>query len=106
MAIYNTFVSNSSAANITPTISENTVVSVAYICNTYTSAIGFNLYAVPAGGTAGPTNQIYSNVQIAHNDTYVMDMEKIVLGPGDSLRASCQSIVSNVLVATVSYVGI
>ena len=94
--------------NVTSTIanvygsSGNTVVSVAYFCNTNGSTATFNLYAVPAGGSATTATQIYKDVQIASNDTFVIDMEKLVLGNGDSLKANASSNVT----ATISYVGI
>ena len=102
MAITNTTL-GTSVANIHVS-SGNTVVSVAYICNLDTSARTFNLYAVQTSGTAGGTNQIYSNVQIASKDTFVIDMEKLVLANGESLKAKIDSGTS--VVATVSYVGI
>jgi hypothetical protein len=86
--------------------SGNTVISTMYFCNTDTSARNFNLYLIPSAGnfTANTFTQIYKDVQLASNDTYVMDFEKLVLGPGDHLRANCN--VAGVITATVSYVGI
>jgi hypothetical protein len=82
--------------------SQNSVVSVAYFCNQDGTASTLNVYAVPAGDSADATTQIYKNVEIAGNDTFVVDMEKIVLANGETLQASA----SGNIVATVSYVGI
>jgi len=85
----------------------NTVIPVTYFCNTYSSSIFFNLYAVPYGSSANVSTQIYNNVQIASGDTFVMDWEKLVLGSGDSLRANITSTAANLaVISTVSYVGI
>ena len=101
MALINTNVTTSTA-NVYAS-SGNSVVSVAYFCNnTEGSSVTFNLWAVPAGDSADDVNQIYQNVQIAEGDTFVVDMEKLVLGDDDSLQANASGNVA----ATISYVGI
>jgi len=105
MSISNTLLLTS-ASNIYVS-SGNTVVSCVYFCNTYSAAINLNVYLIPAasaGVSANVNYQIYSNIQLASNDTYVMDWEKLVLANGDQIRAS--STQGNVVAATVSYVGI
>lgn len=83
--------------------SGNTVVSVMYFCNPDVSTRYLNVYAVPSGtSTIDDAVKIYNNVTIAPGDTFVVDMEKLVLGNGDSIRANA----SANLTATVSYVGI
>ena len=83
--------------------SGNTVVSVAYFLNTDGTAVNLNLWAVPTGSSAsGDSNQIYRNVQIAGGDTFVVDMEKLVLANGDYIVGNA----SGNITATVSYVGI
>lgn len=85
--------------------SGNTVVSCMYFCNTDVSARNFDLYLIPSGSAdANTTVQIYKNVQVASSDTYVMDMEKLVLGNGDMLRANASA--NTAVTVTVSYVGI
>lgn len=85
--------------------SGNTVISTMYFCNTDTSARNINVYLLPDGNTTANTFvQIYKDIQLAGGDTYVMDMEKLVLGPGDQLQANCT--VAGVVNATISYVGI
>jgi hypothetical protein len=84
--------------------SGNTVVSVMYFCNTNASAQTFNLYAVPSGTATIDSNvQIYRSVQVQSNDTFVIDMEKIVLSTGETLRANASANLA--ITATVSYVG-
>ena len=105
MSIQNTLLTTS-ATNIYVS-SGNTVVSTMYFCNTYTAAVNLNVYLIPAanaGATANVNYQIYANIQLASNDTYVTDWEKLVLGPGDQIRANVNQ--AGVVNATVSYVGI
>lgn len=103
MAISNT-VLTTVASNIYVS-SGNTVVSVMYFCNTDTTAKTINVYAVPSGtATIDGNVQIYKNIQIAGGDTFVVDMEKLVLGNGDTIRSNASA---NVFVtSTVSYIGI
>jgi hypothetical protein len=84
--------------------SGNTVVSVMYFCNTNGTAQTFDLYAVPSGtATINSNVQIYKSVQIQSNDTFVVDMEKLVLANGDTLRANASA--NSAITTTVSYVG-
>lgn len=82
--------------------SGNTVISVAYFLNLDGTAVNLNLWAVPNGSSASNSNQIYRNVQIASGDTFVVDMEKLVLTTGDTIVGNA----SGNITATVSYVGI
>jgi hypothetical protein len=75
-----------------------------YFCNTDSTARDIDVYLVPDGGSAGAATQIYKNIQIAGNDTFVVDMEKLVLADGDTVEAIASS--NAVITATVSYVGI
>ena len=103
MAISNTSLTTS-IANVYVS-SGNTVISTMYLCNFDTSSRTFNLYLIPNGSADANTSvQIYKNVQVAAGDTYVMDMEKLVLGSGDMLRANASA--NTAITCTVSYVGI
>jgi hypothetical protein len=51
-----------------------------------------------------PNNIVYSNKVITAGDTYIIDWEKLVLGPGDMIQAN--SNVGNAIVATVSTIGV
>lgn len=102
MALINTTL-DTSVANIYAS-SGNSVVVTAFICNTDSSARTFNLYAVPAAGTAGVSNQILKSVSVNAGDTYVMNTERLVLANGETLQANAST--SSVLIATVSYTGV
>ena len=102
MAISNTVLSTT--GNVIYTSTGNSVVSVMYFCNTSATAKDIDVYLIPNGGTAGATTQIYKSVQIAGNDTFVVDMEKLVLANGDTIEAVAS--LDNAVTTTVSYVGI
>ena len=103
MAISN-YVLGSSPANIY-TSSGDTVVSVMYFVNNYSAAARISLWALPNGATVANVNyQVYNGIQIASGDTYVVDMEKLVLASGDHLAANCDQ--AGYVTATISYVGI
>lgn len=102
MAISNTELST--AGNVIYTSTGNSVVSVMYFCNTNASARNLNVYVMPSAGTAGNSTQVYRNVQIAGNDTFVVDMEKLVLANGDKITADAD--LDSAITATVSFVGI
>ena len=93
----------SSAANIYASTG-NSVVVTAFFCNTDSSAVQFNLYAVPSAGTAGTSNQILKNVVVNAGDTYIMNTERLVLSNSETLQANAN--VNSVLISTVSYTGV
>jgi hypothetical protein len=84
--------------------SGNTVISAMYFCNYSASTVSFNLYAVPTATVASNSNIIYSAIQLAAGDTYVVDWEKLVLSNGDTLQANATS--STSITSTISYIGV
>lgn len=101
MAITNVVLTTT--GNTIVTSSGTNVVSVMYFCNNNGSAQTFNLYAVPSGGIPAANTLIYKSVTIAAGDTFVVDLEKIVLGNGDALVANASA--NSAITATASYVG-
>lgn len=83
---------------------QGNVVSVAYFCNRNGTTTTFSLYLVPAGQTASANNIVYSNKAVTSGDTYILELEKIILSNGDMLQASANT--ANAIVATVSTLGI
>lgn len=106
MAITNTALKNAVAQSIfTSGSTRGDIITTMYLCNTTASFSTANVFIVKNGGTANVSlNIIYSNVMIQAGDTLVVDMEKIVLDTGDSIRANCT--VNNALVATVSSLAV
>lgn len=83
---------------------DGNVVSVAYFCNRSGSTTSFTLHLVPTGESATANNVVYSNKTITAGDTYILELEKIILGNGDSLQASAN--IADAVVATVSTLGV
>jgi hypothetical protein len=84
--------------------SGNSVVSVMYFYNNDSSTRDFSLFLVPSGTSTIDSNvQIYGNVQITSTDTFVIDLEKLVLSNGDMIKGNASANTS--VTASVSYVG-
>lgn len=106
MAIHNNVLVDSvqDAANILVSSGSGVAVTTMYFCNRSASTTTFNLYVVPAGFTANANNVAYYNKTITAGDTYVVDWEKLVLSPGDTIRANAN--VGDAIVSTISTIGI
>jgi len=76
------------ATPIFTSISPSIAITVIYMCNTGSTSVLFNIFAVSFGNVASYNNVIYHSVPLTTNDTYVIDTEKLILGPGDSLWAN------------------
>ncbi len=80
-------------------------VTTLMICNHHASSNAVvNVWVVPDGTVAGNSNQILKNLTIVASDTFVMDMEKLVLSDGDSIIA--QADVSDVVNAVISSMAV
>lgn len=100
MAINSTYLSTSTTDIYTS--SGETAAMTFYFSNYSTSAnVTFSLWAVKSGQLASNLNVLYSNVAVQAGDTYVMDIERIFLDNGDSLRAYCSA--NNSMSATLTY---
>jgi hypothetical protein len=105
MAITSKALTNLTADSIfTSAGTQGDAVTTMYFCNRANDTRTFNLYLVPNGGVAGVNNIAYSNKIITAGDTYIIDWEKLVLSPGDTIQAN--SNVGNSIVATVSTIGV
>jgi hypothetical protein len=105
MAITSKALTNLTADSIfTSAGTQGDAVTTMYFCNRANDTRTFNLYLVPNGDVAGANNIAYSNKIITAGDTYIIDWEKLVLSPGDTIQAN--SNVGNSIVATVSTIGV
>lgn len=75
-----------------------------FFCNTDSSAVTIDVHIVANGDTADATNKIISSLSINAGDTYMMNIEKIVISNGDSVQALAST--GSVVSCTVSYVNI
>lgn len=64
---------------------EPTTVVTIWLCNNDTDVDYINIHVVPAGQTRQISNRIYNRLPIQPQDTYVIDMERIMLDAGDRI---------------------
>ena len=64
---------------------EPTTVVTIWLCNNDNDIDFVNIHVVPAGQTMQISNRIYNRLPIQPQDTYVIDMERIMLDTGDRI---------------------
>jgi hypothetical protein len=104
MPIQSTVLTTTAANIFASTTTTGDVISVMYFCNRSAAPTTIDLHIVPAGASANVNNIAYSNKTIASNDTYIVDLEKILLSKGDTLQARANT--GNAVVVTVSSLGV
>ena len=85
MAIYNTTILSTNTTLATG--SGNRAITTIIVCNTDTSNLVLNLYAVASGNSVGPGTKIVDALTIPAGDTVSFDQEKMVLTTGDDIWA-------------------
>lgn len=106
MAISNTRLTTTDPINVF-TASGQQAITVVYLTNTDSSLnAAVSVYCVDSGDSTGASedNMIYNALEINAGDTYVMDLEKLILDNGDFL--DCESNVANVITVTVSSIAV
>ena len=86
------------------TSSSTSALTCMFFMNENASARTLDLHVVKSGDTAGVTNKIVKQISIDGGDTYVINLEKIVLDNGDTMQAIASNASS--VYATVSSVAI
>jgi hypothetical protein len=104
MSIHSTALGTTAGNIYVATGTQGNVVSLSYFCNRSVSSTAFSLYLVPSGFTANANNVIYSNKTLTSGDTYILELEKMILSRGDMLQAVANT--GNAIVATVSALGV
>ena len=104
MAITSTALDITATTIYTSSSTNGDAVTTMYFCNRDASTRTFNLYLVPAGGSANVNNIAYSNKTVTAGDTYIVDWEKLVLSTGDMIQATSNT--ANAIVASVSTIGL
>ena len=81
-------------------------ITVMYICNTSGTDATVNVYCIDSGDStgSGDDNMIYSELSVTAHDTYVIDMEKIILNSGDSIEVEAN--IADVITVTTSSIAI
>ena len=105
MAILNTRLTDTSPTTVFQSTGQQ-VISVIYFCNTSSSSVSLNVYAINNDDSTGSSedNIIYNGLELTANDTYVVSTEKLVLDDLDEIEVEAN--VANVVTVTVSYVSV
>ena len=107
MAITNTRITAATTPTTVFTASGQQAITVLYICNTDSSqAANVSVYCIDNSTSSGASedNCIYSDLSILQGDTYVMDLEKLILDNGDMIDV--ESNAGNVITVTVSSISV
>ena len=86
------------------TSSGTTAITCMFFMNDNAAARTLDIHVVQSGGTAGVTNKIIKTITIDPADTYVINLEKLVLSDGDTVQ--CLASAGSSIYATVSSVTI
>lgn len=89
------------------TASGDQAITVIYFYNSDTIARTIDVHVKPAAEALALENQIYGGVSIPAGNTFVMDLEKLVLSSTDVITAVVgESDTTTAVVATVSSIGV
>lgn len=83
----------------------NTAITSLTLCNWGPANVTANLYVVPSASSASTANQALYGLALQSGDTYQLyaAAEKLLLGPGDTIRVSATA---NTVTAVTSYTSI
>lgn len=111
--ITNAILTSTPVSIIAGTANQNQAVTCIHLCNitpemassASPQTASVNIYVMPNGGNVSTMQyyKIYNEVPIDSTDTLLIDTEKLVLGNGDAIWASCT--VDGGIAMTVSSVG-
>lgn len=81
-------------------------ITVMYICNTSVANIAVNVNCIAGDDSSSSSqdNRIYSDLEIASNDTYVISTEKLILDNGDFLEVDSNT--ADAVTVTVSSISV
>ena len=86
------------------TSTNTTAITCMFFFNDNAAARTINLHVVQSGDSATTTNQIVKAISIDAGDSYVINLEKLVLDNGDTIQASASA--GSSVYATISSVTI
>lgn len=81
-----------------------TATTAIYFMNDSVSAVTIQIHIVKNGDTASASNKIVKDLSVSAADTYVIDIERLILENGDTIQASAST--GAVVHATISYIGV
>jgi|TARA_R110000868_G_scaffold236224_1_gene490245 hypothetical protein len=103
MAIRNSQIS-SVGSQIYFSTGTNAITTIFFCNSSVVDTAEVTVYAVPNGSVVSTGTMILNSVSLPPTETFVMDNEKLILGPNDTLYAV--SSVNNIVVSTISSVSI
>jgi hypothetical protein len=99
-----TNLANTNPTDVFVSVGENGITTL-MICNHSTSTDAVvDVWVIPDGSSRGNANQILKSLTIVASDTFVMDMEKLVLSDGDTV--TMQSNAADVVNAVISSMAV
>lgn len=104
MAIINTRLSSTNLTSVFTASGQQAVVTM-YFCNTTAGNVSVNVFAVNTSDSSAGSedNQIYSQLEILANDTYISN-EKLILDNNDEIEAEAS--VPDAITVTVSAIAV
>ena len=104
MAITSTLVESATTTQIF-LAGQDTAITTIMFCNTDDNTeAALDVYVVGSGDVVGASTQVINNLSLPGGETFVMDAEKLILGPGDAIYA--QASVDTIISASVSSVSL
>jgi hypothetical protein len=105
MAITNTRLTTTDPTTVFEAVGQQAITTI-YLCNTTATPVSFNMFVINSDDSTGAAfeNMIYSSIELTANDTYVLDVEKLILDSGDLV--DIESNVADCITVTVSSIAI
>jgi len=75
-------------------------VTTVYLCNYTSATVSIDMHVVPTGSVVDNSTIIYKNITLVAEETYIMDMEKILLNDLDEIYVTGSA--PNSVSATIS----
>jgi hypothetical protein len=105
MAITNTRLTTTNPTTVFEAVGQQAITTI-FLCNTTATPVSFNMFAINSDDSTGAAyeNMIYSAIELTANDTYVLDVEKLILDSGDLVDIEAN--VADCITVTVSSIAI
>jgi hypothetical protein len=103
MAISNVRVESTQTTSVFVADGEQAITAMFFCNQSEVNDCKLDIYLVPAGDVATSATQVVKALDLPATETYVFDMEKIILDNLDSIQA--RATVDQIVVATVSSVS-
>ena len=105
MAITNTRLTTTNPTTVFEAVGQQAITTL-YLCNTTASPVSFNMFVINSADSVGAAfdNMVYSSIELTANDTYVVDIEKLILDNGDLVDVEAN--VADCVTVTVSSITV